>query len=181
MPLMNNPEFPQKAEEILLHDAMQRDRTTARRVCILRLLCQECFLTREHLVARLEGELGKGCFGDSAWEDNFYRDMRVVKLALKAAGYHLRYQRSLNRPGYYLEGQPILGSNLAGILNGSVAEVDPAQITIYKRLSPAEHFRQGCSISDTALRVVAYRIHNRNTQLSLEEAQRLALQKGAQT
>lgn len=27
-------------------------------------------------MARVEGELGTGCFGDIAWEDTFYRDMR---------------------------------------------------------------------------------------------------------
>ena len=178
---MNNPDFPQKAQEILLHDAMQRDRTTARRVCILRLLCQERFLTREHLVARLEGELGKGCFGSAALEDTFYRDMRVVRQALKAVGDILRYRRSLQQPGYYLQGQPALGTRLADILDGSIAEVDLAQIAIYRNLSPAEHFRQGCSISDTARHVVAYRIQQKNPQLSLEEAHRLALERRVET
>lgn len=38
--------------------------------------------TREGLVARVEADLGHGCFGDSAWKDNSYRDIRVVKMAL---------------------------------------------------------------------------------------------------
>ena len=171
----------QKAKETLLQDAAQRDRTTARRACLLKILWQERFLSREQLVARLEGELGKGCFGVAAWQDTFYRDMRLVKRALKAAGYEMAYSRDARKPGYYLRGQPSLAPELVKSLEGSIAEVDLAQISIYHRMSPAERFRQGCSISDAAREVVAYRIRQRNPQLSLAEANRLALQGGDST
>jgi hypothetical protein len=62
-------------------------------------------------------------------------------------------------------------------LRSSVAEVDPRQVEIYHRLSTADRFRQGCSISDTARQVVAYRIRQENPDLSIEEATRLALQR----
>jgi hypothetical protein len=44
----------------LLEDAITRDRTTARRAALLRILHQERFLTREQLIVRVEGVLGVG-------------------------------------------------------------------------------------------------------------------------
>lgn len=170
--------LPQKAVETLLQDASQRDRTTARRVRLFNVLLQERFLTREHLIARVEAVLGKGCFGDAAMEDTFYRDMKVVRDAFKSAGYNLGYSRGSKHPGYYLRGQPGLGNDLATALEGSIAEISLAQIDIYRQLSPAQRFRQGCSISDTAREVVVYRIRQRNPALSVSEAHRLALAVG---
>ncbi|MBI5825744.1 MAG: hypothetical protein HZB18_17080 [Chloroflexi bacterium] len=63
------------------------------------------------------------------------------------------------------------------MLKASIAEVHQHQIDIYRRLSAADHFRQGCSISDTARNVVAYRIRQENPELTVLEAHRLALQR----
>ena len=166
-----------KARELILQDAIQRDLTTARRVALLEILWHERYLTREQLIARVGLRLGKNCFGTSAWEDTFYRDMRLVKQAFKAAGYSLSYSRNKLQTGYYLQGQPALSPELQQILHSSAAEVDQRQIDIYRRLSPADRFRQGCSISDTARKVVAYRIRQENPNLSIEEANRMALQR----
>lgn len=156
---------------------MQRDLATARRAALLETLWHERYLTRDQLIARLEFRLGKNCFGVSAWEDNFYRDMRIVKQAFQAAGQQLLYSRKKHRPGYYLKGQPALSDQLRQILVGSAAEVDQRQIDIYQRLSIAERFQQGCSISNTARKVVAYRISQENPGLDPVEANRLALQR----
>ncbi len=162
----------------LLEDAITRDRTTARRAALLRILHQERFLTRAQLIVRVEGVLGVGCFGNAAWIDTFYRDMKVVKRALRVAGYQVAYSRSLQQPGYYLHNQPSIGSDLSAALDGSIMEVDPAQIAIYKQLSIKQRFQQGCSISNLARQVVAHRLRQRNPLLSLAEAYRLAVQKG---
>ena len=159
-----------------MQDASRRDRKTARRAALLKILWQERYLTRDSLRSRVEAVLGRGCFGGSAWEDTFYRDMRVVKRALRAAGYRLAYSRSPQKPGYYLRGQPDLAPETAAQLRSSVSEVDSAQIRIFRRLSPAERFRLGCSISDTARKTVAYRLLRRNPELVPAEANRLALQ-----
>jgi hypothetical protein len=161
--------------DVLLEDAITRDRTTARRAALVKILLQERCLTREQLIIRVEGLLGKGCFGDSAWVDTFYRDMQVVKRALRAAGNQLSYRRSLRQPGYYLRNQPTLGSDLSTTLGGCVAEVDPSQIAILKQLSFQQRFQQGCSISNLACQVVANRIRQRKPELSLAEAHRLAI------
>jgi hypothetical protein len=158
-------------------DAIQRDLTTARRIALLEILWNERYLTRAHLIARVELRLGRGCFGSSAWQDTFYRDLRIVKQAFEAAGYRLLYSRKKQKPGYYLDGQPALSSAFKQILKTSAAEVDQRQIDIYHNLSFAERFYQGCSISDTARKVVAYRIRQENPQVSLLEANRMALQR----
>jgi len=110
-----------------------------------------------------------------AWEDTFYRDVRFVKQAFEAAGYRLLYSRKKEQPGYYLDGKPALSSEIKQVLKGSAAEVDQRQIDIYRKLSFAERFHQGCSISDTARKVVAYRIRQDNPKLSLMEANGMAL------
>ena len=169
--------LPVLMKDTILHDAMQRDITTARRAALLEILWNERYLTRSQLIARVELQLGKNCFGVSAWEDTFYRDIRVVKQAFEAAGYQLLYSRNKQQPGYYLHGQPSLSSEIQQVLKSSAAEVDQRQIDIYRKLSFAERFHQGCSISDTARKVVAYRIRQENPKLSLVEANRMALQR----
>ena len=164
-------------KDTIIQDAMQRDITTARRVALLEILWNERYLTRSQLSVRVGLRLGKNCFGISAWEDTFYRDMRFVKQAFESAGYRLLYSRNKQQPGYYLDGQPALSSEIKQALMGSAVEVDQRQIDIYRTLSFAERFHQGCSISDTARKVVAYRIRQDNPKLSLMEANRLALQR----
>ena len=169
--------MPLVMKDAILQDAIRRDTTTARRTALLEILWNERYLTRLQLIARVELRLGKNCFGISAWEDTFYRDMRFVKQAFEAASYRMLYSRKKEQPGYYLDGQPALSSAIKQILTGSAAEVDQRQIEIYRKLSFAERFHQGCSISDTARKVVAYRIRQENPQLSLAEANRMALQR----
>lgn len=166
------------AQAVLLRDALRRDLAAARRVHLLEILWHERYLTRAQLIVRIEGHLGGGCFGASAWEDNFYRDMRVVKQALQAAGYELRYSRSAQRPGYFLKDQPAISEELRQIIRNTVAQVDPNQIAILRRLTPAQRFRLGCSISDAARRVVAYRIRQQQPELTPGQANLLAVQKG---
>ena len=158
-------------------DGTPGDLTTARRTALLDVLRNERYLTRSQLIARVERRLGKNCFGTSAREPIFYRDMQVVKQTLKTAGYSLAYSRRKQQPGYYLQGQPALSTELRRMLRGSAAETDQRQIDIYQRLSPADRFHQGCAISDTARNVVAYRIRQENPNLSPAEANRIALQR----
>jgi len=164
-------------KDTILHDVMQRDITTARRVALLEILWNERYLTRSQLIARVELQLGKNCFGVAAWEDTFYRDMCIVKHAFEAAGYRLLYSRNKQQTGYYLNGQPALSADFKQALKSSAADVDQRQLDIYRQLSFAERFYQGCSISDTARKVVAYRIRQEKPKLSLDEAIRMALQR----
>jgi len=169
--------LPTVVKDTILQDAMERDITTARRSALLEILWNERYLTRSQLVARTELRLGRHCFGASAWQDTFYRDMRIVKMALQAAGFSLLYSRKKRQAGYYLEGQAALSPEFKQMLKNSTDEVDQHQIDIYQKLSPADRFSQGCSISDTARKVVAYRIRQEDPKLSLAEANRVALQR----
>lgn len=162
---------------VLLRDAMERDITTARRTALLQILWNERFLTRSQLIARVEYQLGRDCFGVSAWEDTFFRDMRVVKQAFHAAGLVLEYSRSKEKRGYYVREQEALSLEFKQMIKAGADEVDQRQIDIYRKLSAAVRFRQGCAISDTARNVVAYRISQENPKLTPQEAQRLALQR----
>jgi hypothetical protein len=174
---MTMPTLPPAIKDTILRDAIQRDISTARRVVLLEILWNERYLTRSQLIARVEFRLGKSCFGLFAWQDTFYRDLRIVKLAFEAAGNRLLYSRNKEQPGYYLDGQPALSAEFRQILKTSAAEVDQRQIDIYRKLSFSERFYQGCSISNTARKVVAYRIRQDNPKLSLMEANRMALQR----
>lgn len=165
--------------QVLLTDAIARDRTTGRRAALLRILQDERNLTREQLITRVEGLLGKGCFGVTSRVDIFYRDMKVVKQALLAAGFLLAYSRNKRSPGYYLRNSSPISTHLSAILDGSIAEIDPSQIAVIKRLSYSQRFQQGCSISNLASQVVGYRIQVRNPGISIAEARRLANRKGS--
>ena len=172
--------LPLAALEAVLEDAAARDRTTARRCALLQILHQERYLTRLQLITRVEGLLGRGCFGESAWEDTFFRDMQVIRRAFRLAGYQLTYSRGALQPGYYLRGQPTVDQGLAAAIDGAAAEIDPAQIAVLKNLTFAQRFRQGCSVSRLARRTAANRLQQRYPQLSRVEAQRRVLNIGKQ-
>jgi hypothetical protein len=165
------------AMNVLLDDAINRDRTTARRAALVEILLKERYLTREQLITRVEGKLGKGCFGDVAWEDTFFRDMQVVKQALKAAGYQPAYSRSSKKHGYYLRNRPAISADLSSVLDGCVAEVDKSQMEIFRKLTIAQRIQQGCSVSNLARNVVAHRIQQRKPDLGLAEAYRMAVRR----
>ncbi|MEA2008455.1 MAG: hypothetical protein U9O54_05000 [Chloroflexota bacterium] len=150
-------EIPQKATNIILGDAAERDIVTARRKRMLEILWGERYLTRTGLISRVETALGKGCFGESAWEDTFYRDMRVVKRAFQSAGYEIAYSRSQDKRGYYLREQASVNPSLKRAIVGAVTEIDDHQIKITSQLQPGERVQQGISISNLANQVVAYR------------------------
>ncbi len=166
-----------KARQVLLQDAARRDLPTARRIALLDILWNERFLTRAQLVMRVDLKVGSHCFGKTAWEDNFYRDMRVVKQAFAASGLKLGFSRRKTQSGYYLVDQGVLSKEMAQVIHAGLAEVDLRQIEIYQQLSPADRFRQGRVISDTSRQVVAYRIRAENPGISADEANRLALQR----
>lgn len=68
-----------------------------------------------------------------------------------------------------------MGPELAAILDDCVAEAEPSQIDIFKNLTFAQRFQQGCTVSNLARNVVAQRIRQRNPTLSIAESKRLAI------
>jgi hypothetical protein len=145
--------LPETTQRYLLHDAEKRDPVTARRSHLARIFLRERFLTRESLMFRVESLMGFASFGGKSWKDSFYRDMRVVKVALKQAGFDLKYSRTEEMPGYYFVGEASLHPGVKREIAGVLKEIDPKQIEIYKRISPAQKFYQACSIINLGMKV----------------------------
>ncbi|MBI3158223.1 MAG: hypothetical protein HYZ26_01325 [Chloroflexi bacterium] len=145
--LRYGPQPAPRALESLLDDAAARDIVTARRACLLTVLWRQRGLARPALMRLVEAELGRGCFGEKAWEDTFQRDMQAVKRAFRAAGFTLAYSRTKGSEGYFLRGEPRLHSQVQAAIRGALAEIDPRQIRVYARLTPAQRFQQGANIS----------------------------------
>jgi len=146
-----------------LRETAEQDLPTARRAALLRLVWQEAYLSRQGLIARVEALLGRGCFGTSP-ASTFHRDMAVVRQVLAEAGHELLYDRHPDHPrysGYYVAGRPLLDEKLQRLIAGAVAEVDPQQIAVTRRLTPAQQFQQGYSMTRLAEQVVAYRLRQR--------------------
>jgi hypothetical protein len=146
-------QLPETTQRYLLQDAEKRDPVTARRSHLARFLLRERYLTRESLMYRVESLMGYASFGEKSWKDNFYRDMRVVKAALKQAGFDLKYSRTEDCPGYYIAGEGSLHSDVIREITGALGEIDQEQIEIYKRISPAQKFYQACSIINLGKKV----------------------------
>jgi hypothetical protein len=146
-------QLPAPTLSYLLRDAEQRDTVTARRSHLTRILLRERYLTRESLIFRVESVMGSASFGEKSWQDNFYRDMRVVKHALKQAGLNMKYSRKSERPGYYFSGEASLHPEVIKEIAGALNEIDPQQVEIYKCIPPAQKFYQACSIINLAKKV----------------------------
>jgi len=97
--------------------------------------------------------MGFASFGDNDRKDNFYRDMRVVKAALKQIDFDMKFNRSMDKSGYYFAGEDSLHSDVKKEIAGAPDEIDQEQIEIYKRISPAQKFYQACSIINLAKKV----------------------------
>lgn len=146
-------QLPETTQRYLLRDAEKRDPVTARRSHLVRILLRERYLTRESLMFRVEFRMGFASFGEKSWKDNFYRDMRVVKAAMKQAELDLKYSRAGDRPGYYIAGEAFLHPDVKKEIAGAINEIDQEQIEIYKRISPEQKFHQACSIINLSKKV----------------------------
>jgi hypothetical protein len=70
-----------------------------------------------------------------------------------------------------------LDKDLQRLIAGAIAEVDPEQMAISRRLSPAQRFQQGYSMTRLAEQVAAYRRHQRQTQPKAGETNQLIREK----
>ena len=65
-----------------------------------------------------------------------------------------------------------LDSKTRQLIAGAVAEVDPRQIAVTRRLTPAQRFQEAASMISLAEQVSAYRLRLRQPALSEDEALR---------
>ena len=142
-----------------------------RRELILRVLWQEHYFTREKLIRRVEDMIGYGYFGPDP-EATFRRDIAIVRASLAAADYTLKYGQRESEKGYYIVGRPRMNPLLKKMIAGAMAEVDPVQMEITRRLTIAERVSQGFSMIEAAEQVAIYRLRQRHPELSELEAKR---------
>ena len=119
------------------------DRAGARQSALAHLIWREAFLTRPGLITRVQDLLGRDCFGATP-RATLRRDLLRVRAILAQAGHRL----ARSRRGYFVPGRPLLDEHLQKLIAGSVAEVDPRQIAIYRRLTPAQRVWQAAHLSD---------------------------------
>ena len=146
-------QLPEAAKSVLLPDVGEQYPAVIRRWHLANILFRERYLTREALMFRVESIMGFASFGEKSRKDNFYRDMRVVKAALKQIDFDLKFSRSMDKPGYYLAGEDSLHPDVKKEIAGALDEIDQEQIEIYKRISPSQKFYQACSIINLAKKV----------------------------
>lgn len=64
----------------------------------------------------------------------------------------------------------VVDDRMRQMIAGAVAEVDPAQIAVLRKLTPAERCRQAISMIEGAERVAAYRARHRQPELTESQA-----------
>lgn len=64
----------------------------------------------------------------------------------------------------------VVDDRIRKMIAGAVAEVDPAQIAVLRRLTPAERCRQAIAMIEGAERVAVYRVRHRQPELTESEA-----------
>src|SRR5574337_899436 len=162
--------IPAELRLALLNDDITRDIVTARRAVLLSLVWQESFLSKAGLMARTEALLGRGCFGKAA-EATFRRDMRALKAVLDSCGFGLKFSRRSGRGGYYIPGRPELAPELAESIRAAISDVDPLQIEMASRLTPADRVQQAGRLSDGLRQMALRRLMAEQPGLTLRQAQ----------
>ncbi len=128
-----------------------------RRKHLLEFLYHQRYLTWKGLSWRLERTLGADCSWWSISLLAFILDIWFVRKAFLAAGYKLGYSWKGERKGFYLRGEGEISQELSIVISGAVSKVDPKQVEITRRLSPAQRVQQGLSITNLSHKVVRYR------------------------
>ena len=79
----------------------------------------------------------------------------------------------MKNPSYQRSAPIVVTERMRRQIAGAVAEIDLAQITISKQLTPVERTCQALSMIAAAQRVAAYRLRVRDPGISEEEALRI--------
>lgn len=132
-----------------------KEAARTRRKRTLKFLYHERYLTRKGLSWRLQSVLGTS----SGWLV-FMIDIWFIWRAFLTAGYKLAYSFLVERRGFYLRGERKISSEMERAIQGAMAEVDPRQVAVTRRLTPAQRFQQGGSLTNLAHKVVRYRKEN---------------------
>lgn len=64
----------------------------------------------------------------------------------------------------------VVDERIRKMIAGAVAEIDPAQIAMLRRLTPAERCRQAVAMIEAAEQVAIYRLRHQRPELTASEA-----------
>lgn len=151
------------------------DQVGLRRSLIARMIWQISYQRSPGLIENVAYLLGWRVWGEEP-RQTLCQDILFLRQALALKGERLAYSRWPGRQGFYIQGRPSLDVMLERRMLRALAEVDPAQIAILRKLSSQERYAQGFSLIDAAERAGAYRLRVRQPHLSEEQALYLARQ-----
>ena len=163
--------LPSTLFQAFLFEVTQLNPPLHRRMIMLGILWHESGLTKAALQARVEAQLGSGCFGIQPTLA-FARDIRFLRQVLQEAGYQLNYRRNRGNTGYQIAGRPELEPIFEKKLHATFAEVSPEQAAIFARLTPAERVWQGATLSDQLRAQAVRRLRQEQPELDEAEAHR---------
>lgn len=165
---------------VALQTLAERDAVLQRRMALLTLLWGQGGQTQTGLMARVRVCLGRNCFGRQP-ELTFRRDMQFIKAVLTGAGHTLKYSRREGRQGYSIVGQAALPESQARAISGAVSELDPVQIAIWARLTPAARLKLANTLTRDVLALAVAGQRAGQPGQSRADAQREVLHRYYQT
>jgi hypothetical protein len=145
------------------------DRPALRRSLIARMIWQVSYQRSPGLIDNVAYLLGYKVWGENP-RATLAEDIIILRRALAAEGKLVAFSSRPGQRGFYFRERPTLDGHLEKLMLGAIAEVDPVQMAITRRLSTAERFAQGFSMIAAAERAGAYRLRVRQPHLSEEEA-----------
>jgi hypothetical protein len=151
------------------------DPAALRRSLIARMIWQVSYQRSPGLLANVAYLLGWRTWGEQP-RTTLAADICMLRRALEAAGHHLAYRIDPANRGFYIRGRPALDPQLERRMKGAMAEIDPAQMVITRRLTTAQRFAQAMSMIEFVTNAGAYRLQQRQPTLSWPEALQRARQ-----
>ncbi len=146
-----------------------------RRSLIARMIWQVSYQRSPGLIANVAYLLGWRTWGEHP-RTTLAADICILRRTLATAGHQLAYHIKPNQRGFYIRGRPALDLQLERRMKGAIAEIDPAQMAITRRLTTAQRFAQAMSMIEFVTNVGAYRLQQRQPALSWQEALQRARQ-----
>jgi hypothetical protein len=152
------------------------DQVALRRSLIARMIWQASYQRSPGLIDNVAYLVGWRAWGEQP-RATLAADILALRRALAAMGHRLAYSNDPQRKGYYVRGRPALDPKLVKGIRGALAEVDPQQMEIIRRQTPAWRVAQAASMVAAVEEVGSYRLRLRRPQLTVQEALRLIRQR----
>jgi predicted transcriptional regulator len=84
-----------------------------------------------------------------------------------------RYNEAMKNPSYQRKEPIVVTERMRRQIAGAIAELDPQQLAVTRRLTPGQRVWQAASMMAAGEQVAAYRLRQREPELSEQEALRI--------